>query len=86
MTTTEGDAVEEKALLSHVLDALTKPSSEHLSTYLGLGMALAIIAGLVFTALGGKNEQGSIKVTLDDVKSEPKKEPTKAASAEEDAA
>ena len=72
MTTTEGDAVEEKALLNHVLDALTKPSTEHLSTYLGLGLALAIIAGLVFTALGSKNGQNQIKVTLDDVKTEPK--------------
>jgi hypothetical protein len=64
--------VEEKALLNHVLDALTKPSTEHLSTYLGLGLALAIIAGLVFTALGSKNGQNQIKVTLDDVKTEPK--------------
>lgn len=72
MTTTEGDAVEEKALLNHVLDALTKPSTEHLSTYLGLGLALAIIAGLVFTALGSKNGQNQIKVTLDDVKTDSK--------------
>lgn len=64
--------MEEKALLNHVLDALTKPSTEHLSTYLGLGLALAIIAGLVFTALGSKNGQNQIKVTLDDVKTDSK--------------
>ena len=48
-----------------------------MATYIGLGLALAIVAGIVFIAMGNSasEKQGQIKVTLDDVKTEPKKEP-----------
>ena len=56
-TTTVEEAVQEKAFLSQVLDALTKPSSEHMATYIGLGLALAIVAGIVFIAMGSTKEK-----------------------------
>ena len=43
--------------MSQVLDALTKPSSEHMATYIGLGLALAIVAGIVFIAMGSTKEK-----------------------------
>jgi len=72
VTTTEGVAEKEKALLNQVLDALTKPSSEHMATYIGLGLALAIISGIVFMAMGSQGDKPSMKVTMDDVKTERK--------------
>jgi len=53
----------ERALLDQVLDALKQPSGEHMQIYVCLGLALAIIAGIVYMSFGEKQ----IKVTLDDV-------------------
>ena len=75
VTTTAEEAVQEKAFIAQVLESLTKPSSEHMATYIGLGLALAIVAGIVFIAMGSSagDKQGQIKVTLDDVKTDSKK-------------
>ena len=43
-----------------------------MSTYVGLGLALAIIAGIVFMAMGSTKEKPQIMVTMDDVKTEGK--------------
>ena len=71
MTTTAEEAVQEKAFISRVLESLTKPSSEHMATYIGLGLALTIVAGIVFIAMGNsasqKQGEQNLKVTLDDV-------------------
>ena len=65
-TTTAEEAVQEKAFIGQVLDAITKPSAEHMSTYLGLGLALAIVAGIVLIALGGSKKENQIKFSLED--------------------
>ena len=72
----EGQAVEEKALLARVMDAIKHPGAEHLPIYVGLGFALAVIAGIVFMALGKK--ETTLKVTLDDVASSAEPEETTA--------
>ena len=83
--------MQEKAFIGQVLDAITKPSSEHLSTYLGLGLALAIVAGVVLIALGGSKKESQIKFSLEDSLNEDKqkeeaarKQPKKAPKAKED--
>ena len=83
VTTTAEEAVQEKAFIAQVLESLTKPSSEHMATYIGLGLALAIVAGIVFIAMGNSagDKQGQIKVTLDDVKTDSKKPTAKVDSA-----
>lgn len=67
------------------MDAIKNPSSEYLQIYIGLGLVLAAIAGIVFMAFGGKQE--TLKVTIDDIpaderrakpsKSEPKEKEKK---------
>ena len=58
--------MQEKAFIGQVLDAITKPSAEHMSTYLGLGLALAIVAGIVLIALGGSKKENQVKFSLED--------------------
>ena len=78
-TTEEGTAEQEKAFVDQVLESLTQPSAEHMNTYIGLGLALAIIAGIVFMAIGGgQTDKNQIKVTMDDVKTESKPDPNQA--------
>ena len=62
--TEEEAAVEQKALLDQVLEAVKNPSGEHVQIYIGLGLLLAVIAAVVMTALKGEETQ---KVTFDDV-------------------
>jgi len=50
--TLEEQAVPEKALLDQILDAVKSPGAEHMKIYLGMGLVLAIIGGIVFAALG----------------------------------
>lgn len=59
--------VEEKELLQQVLNALKEPSGEHMKIYACLGLALAVVAGIVYMALSPSKQ---IKVTLDDVRVE----------------
>jgi hypothetical protein len=47
-----------------VLEAFKEPSADHMQIYIGLGLLVAVIIGIVMTALGGEKVQ---KVTLDDV-------------------
>jgi len=62
----------EKALLEKLIEALKNPSSEHMQIYICLGLALAVMAGVVFISLA---PQKQIKLTLDNVidESTPKK-------------
>ena len=61
--TSEEAAVQEKALLDQVLEAVKNPSADHMQIYIGLGLLLAIIAAVIMTALKGDETQ---KVSLDD--------------------
>lgn len=66
--------VEEKALLEQVLDALKEPSGEHMKIYACLGMALVVIAGIVYMSMTPAKQ---IKVTLDDVELSEEEKPKK---------
>ena len=67
------------------MDAIKNPAAEHMQIYAGLGLALAVIAGIVYMALG-KSDEG-LKVTLDDVASDEKpKKKGKAVKAKKEAA
>lgn len=59
-----GDAIQQKALLDQVLAAFTEPSADHLQIYIGIGLLVAVIVGIVMTGLKGEATQ---KVTFDDV-------------------
>lgn len=61
--TSEEAAVQEKALLDQVLEAVKNPSADHMQIYIGLGLLLAVIAAVIMTALKGDETQ---KVSLDD--------------------
>lgn len=54
------------------MDAVKNPSSAHLHVYVGLGLILAVIAGLVFQAMNRKEEP--LKVTIDDLPAEVKQQ------------
>jgi len=60
------EATEEKALLAQVMEAILNPSAEHLPTYVGLSLALSVIAGIVYMAFS-KTKDASLKVTLQDM-------------------
>jgi len=51
--TSEEAAVQEKALLDQVLEAVKNPSADHMQIYIGLGLLLAVIAAVIMTALKG---------------------------------
>lgn len=63
-STGEDAAVAEKTLLDQVLQALKEPSGEHMQIYIGLGLVLTILAGIVMMATSSEK---TVKVTLDDV-------------------
>ena len=50
--TAEGEAVAQKTFVDQVLEAVKNPSGEHMNIYIGMGFVLAIIAGVLYTALG----------------------------------
>ncbi len=60
------------------MDAVKNPGAEHMQIYAGLGVALAVIAGIVMMAFG-KSDEG-LKVTLDDVETDKKPDKKKASS------
>ncbi len=66
------------------MDAVKNPGAEHMQIYAGLGVALAVIAGIVMMAFG-KSDEG-LKVTLDDVATDKKKPDKKKASSTKKAA
>ena len=53
-----GEVKAEKALLDQVMEALQEPSAEHMQIYMGLGVALAVVAGILFMALKGGKDEG----------------------------
>ena len=61
-TSSEGQADEEKTMVNQVLEALLQPSAEHMQIYLGLGLVLAVISGLVYQSF----REGEMKVTMED--------------------
>ncbi len=66
------------------MDALTKPSAEHMPIYAGLLLVLTVISGIVFLTLGKKDE--GLKVTLDEVADPAKKRKAKGSSSSKGAA
>lgn len=64
-TTTEGEAIPEKTFVDQVLEAVKNPSGEHMQIYIGMGFVLAIIAGVIYSALG--KEQAVQKISMDDL-------------------
>ena len=79
-----GEVKAEKELLDQVMEALQEPSAEHMQIYMGLGVALAVIAGILFMALGGgKGKEQTLTLSeLEDVApSAPKGKKAKAAVA-----
>jgi len=66
------------------MDAVKNPGAEHMQIYAGLGVALAVIAGIVMMAFG-KSDEG-LKVTLDDVATDKKPDKKKASSSKKAAA
>ena len=65
--TSEEAAVQEKALLDQVLEAVKNPSADHMQIYIGLGLLLAVIAAVIMTAMKGEETQ---KVNLDELADE----------------
>lgn len=54
----------EKALLDQVMEALQDPSAEHMQIYMGLGVALAVVAGILYMALsGGKAKEATLTLS-----------------------
>ena len=51
------------------MEAFKNPSGEHLTIYVGVGLALAIVAAIVVMATGGKKKD-SLKLTLDEMPEE----------------
>jgi hypothetical protein len=63
--TPEGEAIPEKTLVEQILEAVKKPSAEHLNLYIGMGLVLAVIAGVVYAAFG--KEQEIQKISMEDL-------------------
>ena len=56
----------EKELLDQVMEALQEPSAEHMQIYAGLGVALAVVAGILYMALGGSSSKAQT-ITLSEL-------------------
>lgn len=65
--TGEEAAVEEKAFIDQVLEAVKNPSADHMQVYTGMVLILAIIGFIVMTAL---KKDEVVKVSLDDIASD----------------